>query len=267
VGSNRRKVPEFLHSDTVHKSQEYYELSRLYAAKGDGYAAVHALWMADMCAVQAVMWERILIASPKPDEQFFAIATSVSRALSLHALTGGEQPDAVTTIQAARAGLAQAFDEVAMRLLTARLTPLDHLVGLPAPDRAGADAVLGRRLAGSAGADLGALIAQRTHSAVDSMVIAAQLHREGRAPEAIHHAYQSDMAVYEAYLLEAARAVGDQFLMTVDLRWELAYLQITSLPSLPSDYVEATTLIRGKLKGTVSPMEADTLDGRFLAVA
>ncbi|MGV8847480.1 hypothetical protein [Tessaracoccus sp.] len=263
MAQSRRKIPEALHSDTVHKNREYYELSRSYAAKGDVYAAVHALWMADMCAVQAVMWERILIASPKPDEQFFAIATSVSRALSLHALTGTAQPDAASTIQAARDGLAQAFDEVAMRLLAARLTPLDHLVGLPAPDQAGADAVLARRLSGSSPEQL---IVQRNRSAAESMNTAAGLHRRGCHADAVTHAYQSDMAIYEAYLLEAARVVGDEFLMTVDLRWELAYMQITSLPSLPSDYVEATTLIRAKLKETVSPTEADTLDERFLAV-
>jgi hypothetical protein len=263
VSLPRRKVPEFLHSDTVHKSREYYKLSQLYAAKGDAYAAVHAAWMADMCVVQAIMWERILIASPKPDEQFFAIANSVSRALSLHALTGTAQPDAVSTIQAARDGLSQAFDEVAMRLLSARLTPLNHLVGLPQPDRAGAEAVLTRRLSGSS---VDGLIAQRNQSAADSMDLAAEMHRKGQHTAAITHAYQSDMAVYEAYLLEAARAVGDEFLMTVDLRWELAYMQITSLPSLPSDYLEAPTLIRQKLKGTVSPTEADTLDERFLAV-
>jgi hypothetical protein len=263
VSLPRRKVPEFLHSDTVHKSREYYKLSQLYAAKGDAYAAVHAAWMADMCVVQAIMWERILIASPKPDEQFFAIANSVSRALSLHALTGTAQPDAVSTIQAARDGLSQAFDEVAMRLLSARLTPLNHLVGLPQPDRAGAEAVLTRRLSGSS---VDGLIAQRNQSAADSMDLAAEMHRKGQHAAAITHAYQSDMAVYETYLLEAARAVGDEFLMTVDLRWELAYMQITSLPSLPSDYLEATTLIRQKLKGTVSPTEADTLDERFLAV-
>lgn len=260
----RRKVPEFLHSDTVHKSREYFELSQSYAAKGDVYAAVHAAWMADMCVVQAVMWERILIASPHPDEQFFAIATSVARALSLHALTGTAQPDAVSTIQAARDALSHAFDEVAMRLLNARLTPLDHLVGLPPPDRAGADAVLARRLSGSS---VDGLIAQRNQSAADSMELAAGMRRRGRHADAITHAYQSDMAVYEAYLLEAARAVGDEFLMTVDLRWELAYMQITSLPSLPAGYLEATTLIRAKLKGTLSPTEADTLDERFLAVA
>jgi hypothetical protein len=263
VSLPRRKVPEFLHSDTVHKSLEYYELSKSYAAKGDVYAAVHAAWMADMCTVQAVMWERILIASPKPDEQFFAIATSVSRALSLHALTGTAQPDAVSTIQSARRGLSQAFDEVAMRLLSTRLTPLDHLVGLPQPDGAGANAVLARRLSGST---VDGLIEQRNQSAADSMDVAAGMHRKGRHAEAITHAYQSDMAVYEAYLLEAARAIGDEFLMTVDLRWELAYMQITSLPSLPSGFLEATTLIREKLKGTVSPTEADTLDERFLAV-
>ena len=262
MGSHRRKVPELLHSDTVHKSREYYELSRLYATKGDTYAAVHAAWMADMCAVQSVMWERILIASPKPDEQFFAIATSVSRALSLHALTGAAQPDAVSTIQAARDGLSQAFDDVAMRLLSARLTPLDHLVGLPSPDRAGAEAVQARRLSGSSVQDL---IGQRIVAAAEAMVTANELHRDGQPGEAITHAYQSDMAIYEAYLLEAALAVGDEFLMTVDLRWELAYMQITSLPSLPWDYEEATTLIRAKLKGTVSPTEADTLDERFLA--
>lgn len=264
MGSHRRKVPELLHSDTMHKSREYYELSRLYATKGDTYAAVHAAWMADMCAVQAVMWERILIASPKPDEQFFAIATSVSRALSLHALTGAARPDAVSTIQAARDGLSQAFDDVAMRLLSGRLTPLDHLIGLPSPDRAGAEAVQARRLSGLSAEDL---IGQRNVAAAESMNTANELHRDGHPGEAITHAYQSDMAIYEAYLLEAALAVGDEFLMTVDLRWELAYLQITSLPSLPWDYEEATTLIRSKLKGTVSPTEADTLDERFLAFA
>ena len=260
---SRRKVPELLHSDTVHKSREYYELSKLYAAKGDAYGAVHAVWMADMCVVQAIMWERILIASPNPDEHFFAIATSVSRALSLHALTGTAQPDALSTIQAARDGLSQAFDDVAMRLLNGRLTPLDHLAGLPAPSRDGADAVLARRLSGS---NVDELISQRNRSASESMDVAAGLHRQGRHADAITQAYHSDMAVYEAYLLEAARAVGDEFLMTVDLRWELAYMQITSLPSLPSNYLEATALIRQKLKGTVSPREADTLDERFLAV-
>lgn len=264
MGSHRRKVPELLHSDTMRKSREYYELSRLYAARGDGYAAVHALWMADMCVVQAVMWERILIASPKPDEQFFTIATSVSRALSLHALVGTAQPDAVTTVLAARDGLSQAFDDVAMRLLTKRLSLLDHLVGLPEPDRAGADAVLTRRLGGLS---VEALIMRRKLSATHSMNTAAALYRDGRSQDAIRHAYEADMAVYEAYLVEAARAVGDEFLMTVDLRWELAYLQITSLPSLPSDYLEAISLIREKLRGTVSPTEADILDERWLAVA
>ena len=33
---------------------------------------------------------------------------------------------------------------------------------------------------------------------------------DARHADAITHAYQSDMAVYEAYLLEAARAVGDE---------------------------------------------------------
>ena len=264
MGLPRRKVPEFLHSDTVHKSGEYFELSQSYAAKGDAYAAVHAMWMADMCVVQAVMWERILIASPKPDEQFFAIAASVSRALSLYALTGTAHPDAVSTLEAARDGLSQAFDKVAMRLLRARLTPLGHLAGLPQPDRAGAEAVLARRLSGST---VDALMAQRLQSAAECMGLAVGMHREGRHSDAITHAYQSDMGVYEAYLLEAARAVGDEFLMTVDLRWELAFKQISSLPSLPMDYQEATFLIREKLKGTVSPTEADTLDERFLAVA
>lgn len=260
---HRRKVPELLHSDTVHKGSEYFELSRAYAAKGDVYAAVHAIWMADLCAVQSVMWERILIASPKPDEQFFAIATSVSRALSLYALTGTPQPDAVSTVEAARAGLSQAFDEVAMRLLSTRLHSLDHLVGLPCPDRSGADAVHARRLGGST---VDELIALRNDSAAESMAVAASFHHKGRHADAISNAYKADMAIYEAYLLEAAVAVGDDVLMTVDLRWELACMQITSLPSLPSGYVEATTLIRDKLKGTVSPTEADTLDERFLAI-
>ena len=232
MGLPRRKVPEFLHSDTVHKSGEYFELSQSYAAKGDAYAAVHAMWMADMCVVQA--------------------------------LTGTAHPDAVSTLQAARDGLSQAFDQVAMRLLRARLTPLGHLAGLPQPDRAGAEAVLARRLSGST---VDALIAQRLQSAAECMGLAVGMHQEGRHSDAITHAYQSDMGVYEAYLLEAARAVGDEFLMTVDLRWELAFNQISSLPSLPMDYQEATALIREKLKGTVSPTEADTLDQRFLAVA
>ena len=110
-------TPEVLYADTTSKIRAYGALSKRYAEAGDAHGAVHAAWAADVHTVQAVMWERVMIASPQPDEQFNAIADTVAKALASYAAHPTVTITARDAVEQARLGMAGAFDPVAQRVL------------------------------------------------------------------------------------------------------------------------------------------------------
>lgn len=253
-------TPEVLYADTVAKKRAYSGLSQRFAAEGKAYAAVHAAFAADVQTVQAVMWERVMVASPVPEEQFAAIADTVTRALAAYAATPPKASSARQTVENARAGMGAAFDPVALRVLSNEFIALDHLNGFPQPDPSEGLALAASRTKG----EPPITVAQhRRRVARDAMTVALSMHRDGRLADAMRQAWQADWATFEAYLIEAALQVGDQSLITVEMRWLLATEAIAKIPALPTDFTQAVSTVRGRMLDSLGTIEGQRLITRF----
>lgn len=253
-------APEVLYADTTAKQRAYTDLSKRCAAAGDAYRAVHAAWAADVNTVQAVMWERVMVASPIPEAQFDAIADTIASALANHSTMPAAATDARAAVTSARDGLAAAFDAPAQRVIAAKYAPLDHLDGLPHPTADDGLRVLQTRTHGD---PVETVIARKRHTAQACMVAAQQLRSEGQIDEAMQQAWQADWATFEAYLMEVALQVGDTNLVTVDMRWALAADLFAAIPSLPSDFVVAVGMVRDRLKQSLGSIEGERLAEQF----
>lgn len=259
-----RNSPEVLYGDTTAKVRAYSELSRRAAMEGNALLALHFAWAADINTVQAIIWERVMIASPRPDQQFFSVASTVSRALTAYAANPQPAVDAREALLFARQGLAAAFDDSVLNLINERYINLDHLAGLPTPD-----ALAGSRLAQARlnGSNIPELSKMRQQAATDSMAVALGMLQQGLQDEALGQAYQADLAAFEAYLLDAAQAVGDWDLVTVEMRWILACEEIAKIAVLPGDFAGAVGRIREALGRAVGPIETERLALCFERVA
>jgi hypothetical protein len=87
--------------------------------------------------------------------------------------------------------------------------------------------------------------------------------REGLESDARAQARLADMASFEAYLVEAATAVGDVWLATVDLRWDIATSTVDKITDVPQGLSEAVDQLRDVLLAVVGPAEVDALRATF----
>lgn len=252
--------PEVLYAETMNRVARCQTLARRQAAAGDIIGAVSATWAADISTVHAVMWERVIMASPTPDRHFVDITAAVAGALTAFAQQPPQVVTAADVVVAARGGLAAAFDDSARALISRRWSSLDHLEGLPAPTAAEVEEPARQHLDGSAPARVGA---ERDQEAQQCMASALALLHDGRAEEALALAWQADWSTLEAHLVDAAVAVGDTALVSVDLRWALAVAATDSINALPADFTRAVTTVRARLIESLGSIEGDRLRRRF----
>lgn len=254
------QTPELLYAETTARSTACRAVAETRAAEGDVVASVAATWAADVATVQAVLWERVMLASPDPDQQLADIAAAVGRALGGFAQEPQHATTAADAVRAARRGLSGAFDDAARSLIERRLPVLGHLEELPAPTSAEVADVAAQRLGGSS---LDEVVAERSAEARACMAEVRALVAEGRSEQALALAWQADWATLEAYLLDAARAVGDDTLLSVDLRWSLAVRATDAITALPPDLGRAVALIRQHLVESLGAVEGERLRWRF----
>lgn len=253
-------TPEVLYAETVAKKRAFGDLSHQYAQAGNSFAAVHAAFAADVHTVQAVMWERVMVASPDPDAQFTQVAATVAAALAAYAAAPAVAVTAREVVEQARTGMGAAFDPAALRMLSEGLLPLDHLDQLSYPDpRTGAELAYNR----TKGQNPVNVSRTRLRAAHDCMTMAVALNRDGNLNEAMRQAWAADWATLESYLLDAAAQVGDYALITVEMRWALASTAIATVQSLPNDFVEAVTVIRNRMVTVLGTVEGMRLSERF----
>jgi len=260
VNRLRSIAPETHYGDVTAKVRAFEALSHRFAAAGRVFEAVHAAWAADVFAVQAVMWERVMVASPQPDEAFLDLAGAVSQALGVFAgqpVVGGEARDVVL---AARKALGSAFDERALSMLAYRYIDLDHLAGLAMPDAAAGARLAAARLGDSPVAEIAE---DRRAASGEQAVLALTAAADGRHAEAVEHVWRADWACLEAYLLDCALMVGDQALVTVELRWALVRQEFASLAVLPGVLGEAAQQVRERMIAVLGPVEGERLRERF----
>jgi hypothetical protein len=216
--------------------------ARRHAEYGDVVSAVATAWGADVYTLQAVTWERILVASHSPQRQFFRVADAVSSAMRQAPLAGGD--DAEAGVRIARAAVAHAFDAGLAREMSTRWPDIDYLAALPPLDPELVSEAVATRLRSLRPEEFAAT---RRAEAVELMLEAQMQRVRGDVVTSIHTAFDSDLASLEAYLVESAVAAGDDDLMTVSIRWELATNVVSELPGLPNEFVGAVRAIRAAL--------------------
>ncbi|MCH1448117.1 MAG: hypothetical protein L7U42_05385, partial [Candidatus Nanopelagicales bacterium] len=131
---------------------------------------------------------------------------------------------------------------------------------LPAPsDKDLLDSVRGR----TGGLEIEAFITHRRQESVESMTAALGAEASGETATAIEMAYASDLHALEGYLVESAIALGDTYLMTVTIRWELITEAIAMMADLPQEFAPAVEAIRAAVAAAVGEAEwsriSDTL--------
>lgn len=260
---NRISPPEVLYQDTETRAAAFQRLAINQAAQDKPLFAVAATFAADIHVVQMVMWERVMVASPKPDTRFFEIAEHVTRSILGYASQGAAADDAAALIHHARQALLGAFDEAAAAMIRDRLMPLEHLHAMPVPTMDEAAEYQTLRLSGRTVEDTVAGLMQRAR---DAIAVAVDLEMRGKTDDAVGQVWQADWMTMEAYLLSAAEAVGDTSLVTAELRWLLVVEAAEQVPVLPSDFVAACETIRGLLKASLGDVEGNRLAGWLIPI-
>ncbi len=235
------------------------------ARRGDSIGAVACAWGADIAIVQAVIWERILIASSNPLRQFYQVADIVVLALAdFDAEARKRKPGtAEHLIRAARARVQGAFDAALAADIAARWSDVSYLETVPAFTEAEVQAAVEARLLGVSASEF---IEHRRREAAAFMLEAQSRRVHGDTAGAIQAGYDSDFRSLDAYLIESAIAVGDEALLTVISRWELATRAVASLPALPPDFLAAVEVVRETLAGALGEADGSRLRKTFTAV-
>lgn len=257
---NASTVHDKLHASAAASIDVYAELSRAYAAKGDARLALLAFWAADVLVLQSLLWESGLGSAPDPDAQLAAVARAVDSSLRNDTSEDDGSNTVASALQRARTALMSTFDaSVHARLIERFLSP-EHLSGLRLPASTAAQDSRQGRLGDRSSQELSEDLRV---AAADCMAVSTWMARAGLPDDALAQARQADLASFEAYLVEAATAVGDASLATVDLRWDIATSAVERITDAPDGLPEAVLQVRDALLGAVGPAEADALRATF----
>jgi hypothetical protein len=243
LGVDSGTAEEF-YSSLVAAAEVLSQASVGQASQGRSIDALALGWGADVSLVQALVWERIMVASSAPRRRYFRVAGSVTEAMRSPTVVLVDGGSCEAVLVAARHAMFNAFDSVLTRELVEALPDLAYLEALEAPTREALGEHVYRRLAGLPVDDF---VRQR-RGAADRTLLEAQAHRmRGDVAQSIQRAYASTFQSLEAYLVETAQAVGDEALFTVTTRWTLATQAMTATPGLPSQFDEALFAIRSTI--------------------
>lgn len=250
-----RSAEEF-YSQCLANARTLDQAARRLTTEMDAPGAVATAWGSDVVAVQAVLWERILVASPVPQRQFFRVADALFDGLRGAVPPLGEQETCRTVVRAAREALLAACDPDLRGAIQASWPDLAYMGILPAPTRDDLEAAVLRRTGGLPPAEF---VEHRRREAFEAMTQAQAMRVRGDTMGAIQSAYDSDFLDLEAYLVESALAAGDVLLLSVTVRWELATASVAQLTGLPEGFVAAVTRVREVLGDPLAEADAGRL--------
>lgn len=262
LGVDRGTAEEF-HGRLLSNAHTLDRSARQHASQGDVVSALAAAWGADVTAIQAALWERILIASRAPQRQYFQAAASLSQALAALDPFPGSGATAEAVLKHARERLSAEFDDSLRREVDAHLPDIGYLGMLPAPTAQDLQAAVDARIDDHTPAEYAS---ERRQAAIDAMLRAQSDRIKRDIPAAIRAAYDSDFSILEGYLIESALAVGDTFLLTVTIRTDLVNGAISELAGLPEDFVRAVGTLRDAMASALNEADGERLRSMLLPV-
>lgn len=257
---------------THRAAEEFYSLclsnarvldaaARRYAESGDPVGLLACAWGSDVQIVQAVLWERIMVASPTPQRQFFRVAEALFA--GLHPSHAGSPTSCADVLTATRAGLLEAGEPSLRDSIRDGWYDLAYAVAAPSPTIEAVAAHAHQRLEGMAP---GTFVGRRREQMAAAMADAQALRVRGETVAAVQRAYEADFLGLEAYLVESSIAAGDAELLSFIVRWELAVGSVAQLAGLPEGFVAAVAAIRDALGSALSEADAARLRETLLPV-
>lgn len=264
LGVDKGTAEEF-YSQCLSNAQLLDRSARERAHGGDAIGAVACAWGSDVATMQAVIWERILVASRNPQRQFYQVAEVVVTAVRGDAPDDGPtlESTAEQLVRSARMRSLRAFDGGLAREVDGRWPEVSYLVSLPAFSEAQIEEAVNTRLLGENAADF---VDHRRKEAAAAMLEAQARRVHGDTEGAIQAGYESDFHSLDAYLVESALAVGDAALMTVVTRWELATHAVAAIVALPRDFVAAMGVVRQAMADALGEADGARLRRTFVAL-
>ena len=230
------------------------------AAAGDVVGAISLAWGADTSVVEAVLWEHSTVLARYPTRKFFQLGENLVEQVP-SVLAGAAPSDTASgVVERARSAIVAAAEPSLRNSLSSAWTDVADLHPLPAPSEKDLLDSVRRR---TGGLEIEAFITHRRQESVESMTAALGAEASGETATAIEMAYASDLYALEGYLVESAIALGDTFLMTVTIRWELITEAIAMMADLPQEFAPAVEAIRAAVAAAVGEAEwsrlSDTL--------
>lgn len=215
--------------------------SRRFAESGDSVQALALAWGADIYGLQAVVWERLQVASSYPQRQFFRVAEALVAEIGAGAASDAPADSAADLLRSMRAQMLNACEPDLREGVERAWGDAGLLSGVPWPSAADFEASVTQR---TGGIRVAGFVSSRRTAAATAMAEAQALRIKGMTVPAIQGAYDADLLATEAYLVESAASTSDAYLLTVPIRWELATTAVASLPGLPDGFTAAVARIR-----------------------
>jgi len=239
------------------------QAAQRHAARDEVIPAIATAWGSDVFTAQAVLWERINVASRAPQRRFFEVAGQLASGIAGLGSAGLQAQTAYDVIVAARVGLLDACERSLRHRLEASWPEVEYLAGLPAPTDLELDEWVVERLGGTTAQDY----VNRQRRLAERAMDDAQASRiRNEITEAVHGAYASDMHSLDAYLVESAVAAGDDYLITVPIRWETATQAVGQLAGLPAGFTAAVESIRSVMCIGIGEADGRRLQATFVPV-
>lgn len=259
----RMPSPEEFYSQCLGNVRSLDAAARRRAQQQDAVGAVACAWGADVYAVQSVLWERVLVAAPVPQRQYFRAADALFAALRGRGEAPGGGQSCADVLDRARGRMLAGFDAEAVTAITALWPDQSYLAALSAPTAEAWRTAAAERLGGLAPARF---VEQRRSESAAAMARAQELRVRGETSPAIEAAYDSDLLALEGYLVESALAAGDELLLTVTVRWELVTTALGQVAALPQGFLAAVGVIRAAMAGAFPSADAQRLMAWFVPV-
>lgn len=230
------------------------ELLDLAAAARLGTDSVRTLaltWAADLAVLQCAVLEHLVLESRTPRRSFFESGERIAQSLSGFA--------EIPALDEVRARMVEAID--------AELVPVVMAAweAVPTFTSPTLDEVRAAAIQRTGGRSLENYADERRAFAAGAM-LDAQHHRvRQQAQDAFARAFESDVAMLDAYLAASAAAVGDSNGLTIIARREVA-LKAASTLTVPEDFIQAVHLVRATLVNALGPGDGERLQPTFIAV-
>lgn len=252
-------APELVVADTQRQQQLWAQVATSTAAAGDYVTSLYATVASDIAAVQYTIAE-ISLNDAIPEQRFTLAGGTLTKALSMTALSNPTFTGCLDAIQTTRTGIAAAFTEQVWDLVASMMMDLSHIASAPMPSAAEFAAKTAAR---ATAATVTESITALNITAAASAENARRSYHSGAIQDAVAHMYAADLATFDAYLLEASTAVGDHDLALATLRWQAGCDQLRTIPALPLDYLAAVGAIRSVLQSVLPGGEVARLRPRF----